>query len=425
MFDKIKNKLSHKLDFIFLDSLNVFIAPLGGGAGAYIAYYFASSRHWHSNQIGLLLSIMAVSLALAQIPAGLLIDRVAKKNYVTAAALGVIALCWLCMLAFPSEPVVFISQALVGASCAFFGPAIASITLQLVGHDGLGKRLGRSGVFSHFGNMLTAISIGVFTAYLSGQTIIGLLIFFAVLSALSALGIKTTKTIPLNSSATIEQDTYKKRFYPLFKGILGLISTPGSRAFTIAALLYTFANASMLPLMVQLISKQGAHAASVQLPSALLITEFVMIPVCFLASRMLHLGRRPLLIVSYVFLVLRGIGFTVIHVPAAMVAMQVLDGISAGIFSLVLTVVIADFCRHNDRFSSTLAATYMVMTLANGLSEFSSGMLASYLGFNSTFAILTVVAFVGLVIVVTLLPETRDLENPVLVNNNNALPANS
>jgi len=424
MLNKIKNQLSHKLDFIFLDSLNMFIAPLGGGAGAYIAYYFASCRHWHADQIGLLLSIMAISLALAQIPAGLLIDRVAQKNRITAIALGVIAICWLCMLAFPSQPVVFISQALVGAACAFFGPAIASITLQLVGHEGLGPRLGRSGVFSHIGNMLTAISIGVFTAYLSGQAIIGLLIFFAILSGFSALGIQRNTAVLVNNSA-VKADTYKKRFYPLLKGILGLVSTPGPRAFTLAALLYTFANASMLPLMVQLISKQGTHAASVQLPSALLITEFVMIPVCYFASRMVNLGRRPLLIISYIFLVLRGIGFTVIKIPAAMVALQILDGISAGIFGLVLTIVIADFCRHNDSFSSTLAAIYMIMTLANGLSEFSSGMLANYLGFNATFAILTAVAFVGLMIVVTLLPETREVAKPILVDNENALPANS
>jgi len=422
MFNKDQNQLLHKLDFISLDSLNLFIAPLCGGAGAYVAYYFASCRHWHADQIGLLLSIMAISLALAQIPAGLIIDRFSRKNQITAAALGVIALSWFCMLTFPSQPVVFISQALIGISCAFFGPAIASISLELVGYDKLGLRLGRSGIFSHIGNMLTAILVGLCTAYMSGQAIIGLLIFFALLAALSALGISKRPVAINNTPVPIAANSYSKRFYPLLKGLFGLLSTPGSRAFTIAALLYTFANASMLPMMVQLISRQGASAASVQLPSSLLLTELVMIPVCFFASRMLHLGRRPLLIVSYIFLVLRGIGFTFIKIPALMVAMQILDGISAGIFGLLLITVIADFCRNTDRFSSTLAAIYMLLTLTNGLSEFSSGMLASSLGFSTTFAILTAVAFIGLMIIVTLLPETREAANSTVADNNNALP---
>ena len=413
MFGK---KQSHKLDFIFLDSLNLFLAPLGGGAGAYIAYYFASTQHWQASQIGLLLSIMAISLAITQIPAGLIIDRVRRKNLVMAVALGVIAASWLAILIFPTQSVAYLAQAMIGISCAFFGPTLAAISLNLVGHDGLGLRLGRSGVFSHIGNMVAAVSIGLCTAYLSGQAIVGLLVSFAFLAAVSALAISQRPVTKKLDSAPTED----KGFHPLFVGIAGLFSTAESRIFTVAALLYTNANASMLPLMVQLISRQGAHAASVQLPSSLLLTEFVMIPVCYIASRLLSLGRRPLLTVSFIFLVLRGIGFTLIKTPALMVAMQILDGISAGIFGLLVTTVVADFCRHNDRFSSTLAAIYMLLTLANGISEFSSGMMASSLGFTVTFGILTAIAFAGLIIIVGFLPEaSKAAENP------NALPAPS
>jgi len=421
MFGKAIGPKNNKLDFILLDLLNLFIAPLGGGAGAYVAYYFASSHHWNAGQIGMLLSIMAMCLAGAQIPAGLIIDHFPKRNQITALALGVIAISWLSMLIFPLQPVVLVSQVLIGLSCAFFAPALASITLGLVGYEGLEHRLGRNGIFSHIGNMVTAVLVGLCTAYLSGQAIIGLLIFFSLLAALSALGIRRQAPIINNASAKSLAQDCGERFHPLLKGLQGLFSTRGSRIFAIAALMYTFANASMLPLMVQLISKQGASAAAVQLPSSLLLTELVMIPVCFLASKYARLGRRPLLILSYLFLVLRGLGFTFIKTPAMMVAMQILDGMSAGIFGLVVTLVIADFCRHNNRFNSTLAALYMVLTLANGLSEFSSGMLANNFGFSTAFAILTVIATVGLVIIVALLPETRQASESILAESKNGL----
>lgn len=422
MFGKVKSPSNNKSDFILLDLLNLFMAPLSGGAGAYVAYYFASNQHWNAGQIGLLLSIMAMCLALAQIPAGLIIDHYSKRNQITALALGVIALSWLAMLLVPLQPVVLVSQILIGLSCAFFAPAVASMTLGLVGYEGLEHRLGRNGIFSHIGNMLTAVLVGLCTAYLSGQSIIGLLIFFSLLAALSALGIRKHGHVVNNAAPKNLAQDCSERFHPLLKGLQGLLSTSQSRIFALAALLYTFANASMLPLMVQLISKQSAGAAAVQLPSSLLLTELVMIPVCFFASKQARMGRRPLLILSYAFLVLRGLGFTFIKTPAMMVSMQILDGISAGIFGLVMTLVIADFCRYNNRFNSTLAAMYMVLTLANGLSEFSSGVLANYFGFSTAFAILTAVAVVGLVIIVTLLAETREETKSILAESKNGLP---
>ena len=421
MFGKAISPRNNKSDFILLDLLNLLLAPLGGGAGAYVAYYFASCHHWNAGQIGMLLSMMAMCLAFAQIPAGLIIDRFPNRNKITAIALGVMAISWLTMLTCPWQPLVLASQILIGLSCAFFGPAVASITLGLVGYEGLEQRLGRNGIFSHIGNMLTAVLVGVFTAYFSGQAIIGLLIFFSILAAFSALGIHRHAHIVNNASAKSLAANYSERFHPLLKGLQGLLSTSSSRIFTVAALMYTFANASMLPLMVQLISKQSHSAAAVQLPSSLLLTELVMIPVCFLASKYARVGRRPLLILSYAFLVLRGIGFTFIKIPAMLVAMQILDGISAGIFGLVITLVIADFCRYNDRFNSTLAALYMLLTLANGASEFSSGMLANHLGFSTAFALLTSIAALGFVIIVALLPETREVSKTILAERKNEL----
>src|ERR1700721_1625837 len=279
MFGKAISLKKNKFDFILLDLLNLFIAPLGGGAGAYLAYYFSSCHHWNAGQIGMLLSIMAMCLAGFQIPAGLITDHFPKRNQITALALGVMAVSWLSMLIFPLQPVVLVSQILIGLSCAFFGPALASITIGLVGYEGLEHRLGRNGIFSHIGNMLTAVLGGVCTAYFSGQAIIGLLIFFSFLAAFSALGIR--RQVPIVNNAAIKSMAQDcgERFHPLLKGLQGLFSTSGSRIFAIAALMYTFANASMLPLMVQLISRQGAGAAAVQLPSSLLLTELVMIPV--------------------------------------------------------------------------------------------------------------------------------------------------
>jgi MFS family permease len=63
-------------------------------------------------------------------------------------------------------------------------------------------------------------------------------------------------------------------------------------------------------------------------------------------------GRKPLLIAAFAFLALRN-GLTVVsHNPWYLIALQGLDGIAAGIYGVLLTLVTADLARGTGRFNS-------------------------------------------------------------------------
>ena len=56
-------------------------------------------------------------------------------------------------------------------------------------------------------------------------------------------------------------------------------------------------------------------------------------------------GRKPLFLIAFAVLAVRGLAYIASTNPAYLVAVQLLDGIGAGIFGVVGVVVIADLTR--------------------------------------------------------------------------------
>ncbi len=112
------------------------------------------------DQIGFVMTIAAVSGLVVQAPAGALIDvSRAKRGIMVAAALVVTGASIL--LPFMSSFVLVAgSQVAAGAAESVFGPAVAAITLGLMGPRAF-TRIGRNESFNHAGNAVAAALAGV------------------------------------------------------------------------------------------------------------------------------------------------------------------------------------------------------------------------------------------------------------------------
>jgi MFS family permease len=386
-----------------LDMLCLFLAPLAGGAGNYMALFFSSSLHWSTNKIGVLLAIMSISIGIAQIPAGVFIDKTSHLKRIIMIALSLLTLAWLTILVYPDFYTAMVAQVLIGMTCAIFMPAVASMTLGLVGFKKFDVRLGRNGVFSHAGNALTAVIIAFCLAKSGSWSVLVLFIVFACLAIIATSRINRDCIDYIYLHKHTENH---KGVHPLLGGFASLLKSRTSVFFTIAALLYTFADASMLPLMVQRIASTGSKSSNVHVPIALFLTELVMIPVCYIAAKRAHLGRKPLLVISYAFLFIRGVSFSLTSDPNMLVGLQILDGISAGIFGLMLTLVISDLSVDTGRFNATLTTMGMFFTLTNGVSNLIFGFTTGKFGYPMAFTIMAICAALGGVLIWTLVPET-------------------
>jgi MFS family permease len=153
-----------------LDWLNLFLAGVLTGFGPFVALYLAG-RSWTKVEIGLVLTVSGLTGLLIQVPGGELLDVVRSKRSLVALGVATIACAALILALWPSFTPVLIAEVLLGMTGGFLGPAVAAISLGLVGNDGLPERLGRNQRFAAIGGFGAAALMGLLGYLFSNQAI--------------------------------------------------------------------------------------------------------------------------------------------------------------------------------------------------------------------------------------------------------------
>ena len=130
-----------------LDAVNLFLAGALSGFGPYVAVFLAEQR-WTEQKIGFVLTAAGFVGLLSQIPGGVLLDHIRSKRTAVALGASMLAVGALTISLWPSFPLVLTALSLQAITGGFLGPAIAAISLGLVGHTALGERLGRNQRFA-------------------------------------------------------------------------------------------------------------------------------------------------------------------------------------------------------------------------------------------------------------------------------------
>jgi MFS family permease len=167
-----------------LDALNFFLADVRDGLGPYLAIYLLAVRGagqgWNEATIGLVITLAGAAGLLAQTPIGALIDRAWHKRAVVIAAAVAVTLSCVVLPFIGNFYVVAATQSLAGIAGAVFPPALAAITLGVVGRKAFSRRIGRNEAFNHGGNACSA-AVAALTAYFFGPVVV-----FWIMAALAA-----------------------------------------------------------------------------------------------------------------------------------------------------------------------------------------------------------------------------------------------
>lgn len=118
-------------------------------------------------------------------------------------------------------------------------------------------------------------------------------------------------------------------------------------------------------------------------------------------------GRKPLLLIAFGVLPVRAVLYTLTGNTVALVAIQILDGVAAGLFGVVSVLVIADLTRGSGRFNLTLGAIATAVGVGASLSQVIAGSIVHSFGFDAGFLFLAAAA-VSFAILFLFMPETRD-----------------
>lgn len=398
-----------------LDGLNFFLADVRDGLGPYLAIYLLAVRGpeqgWNPATIGLVMTIAGIAGLLAQTPAGALIDRIRNKRAIVIAAAIAVTLSCLALPFVSSFYAVAATQSVAGIAGAIFPPALAAITLGVVGPKAFARRIGRNEAFNHAGNAVSA-ALAAGTAIFFGPIVV-----FWIMALLAVLSIGATLLIPAKAidddvarglDHADTADSTPDASQP--SGLQALLSHRPLLIFAVLMALFHLANAAMLPTVGQQLTQVvgEAHATSL-IAVCIVAAQCVMVPVAMLAATQAERwGRKPVFLCAFGVLAVRGLLYTFSDSPYWLLGVQLLDGVGAGIFGALFPVVVADLTRGTGRFNVSQGAIATAQGVGAALSATLAGSIVFGAGYSAAFLTLGAIAAVGFLGYLFAMPETKD-----------------
>ena len=386
-----------------LDWMNFFIADVQEGFGAFIAFYLADLK-WSQELIGEVLTIGRAVSALSLIPGGALADAVRWKRALIATGIIMIAVSAVILALHPTLPFVIVAEVLHGATAGILTPAIAAISLGIVGRRAMSGRVGRNYRFDGAGNALTAAAMGGLGSYLSKNSIF-LAAAGLTIPALIALSFVRKEEINYDRARNAGKDREGR---PTLQGLTALLKNKQLLVFAGSAALFQLADASMLTLAVESVGRSKSAGSSL-MASAMIVAPQVV--VALLAPWIGYFselwGRKPILLVSFAVQIARAVLFVFVSTPVLLIAVQLLDGVSGASRTVLTTLMVTDLTTGSGRFNLARGAVGFVVTGAAAVSTIMFGFVAQAMGLLVAFLSMAALAGAGGAVVWLFLNETK------------------
>jgi MFS family permease len=190
--------------------------------------------------------------------------------------------------------------------------------------------------------------------------------------------------------------------------ILNLVREPSLLIFAGSVLLLQLANAAMLPLMAGVVTTRSSQWAPVLIAACIIVPQAIVALMSPSVGRKAQQwGRRPLLLLGFAALAVRGLLFATVSDPYLLVAVQVFDGITAAVFAVMIPLVIADVAFGTGHFNLAQGIVGTATGIGASLSTVLAGYAADRFGSGVAFLGLAAVAATGLAMIWLVMPETR------------------
>jgi predicted MFS family arabinose efflux permease len=391
-----------------LDWFIFFLADVQTGFGPFVAVYLTTQK-WTQVEIGFVLSIGGIIGLIGQMPGGAIVDAARSERLVASLAVATIGTSALGYAAWPIFPIVVTAATLHAAASCVLGPAIAAISLGLVGPLAIGERLGRNARFASLGNGIAAAVMGTCGYLLSSRSVF-LVTFVLAIPALLALGrIREREIDAAQAHGTVVREVADAKA----TSVLSLMRQRPLLIFAGSILLLQLANAAMLPLMAGVVTTRSSQWAPLLIAACIVVPQaIVALTSPSVGRKAQQWGRRPLLLLGFAALAIRGVLFAVVHDPFLLVAVQIFDGVTAAVFSVMVPLIVADVAFGSGHFNLAQGIVGTATGIGASLSTVIAGFVSDKFGSSVAFTGLAGVAAIGLVMIWFVMPETRpDTQN--------------
>jgi MFS family permease len=401
-----------------LEWLNFFLADVQTGLGPFLAAYLASSG-WNPGQVGYVLTFGGLVGVAMQTPAGAVIDALHRKRTLLAVNLGLLVAGAFLLMGRLAVVRVYSAQFLIGVSGPFLAPTIAAITLGIVGAAAFDKQFGRNQAFNSAGNVFTALLVAYVSYRIGYRAIFGVAALLAIPAAVSLFLIDGKEIDYARARGAIPRQGKVEA-----EGWSALLKDRILVYFLATAFLFHLANAAMLPELGEMLSKDNLKAAAPFMSACIIVTQLVIaISAAWVGKRAAAKGRKPLLLLGFGVLPIRGVLYTLTHGVGMLIAIQTLDGVANAIFGIVSILVIKDRTQGTGRFNVAAGSLATMVGIGAAASTTIGGVLIQHLGYHASFLGLAGIAVIAFVLLWVAIRETlspvsgsspAELENKLL-----------
>jgi MFS family permease len=342
----------------------------------------------------------------SQLPAGALVDAMRNKKFAALSAIVAIIVSALLLAASPTFVPVFAAEVLHGFASCMLVPAMAAISLALVSRADLGDRLGRNARWASIGSALTAALMGAFGEYLSLRSVFFLTAALAVpaIFALRMIHYDMLPVVPRASpgkSKLTPEGEERESLRELLKDKRLLI-------FAACVVLFHLANAAMLNLAAGEVTAHMGDNVQLVIAACIIVPQFIVAAMSPWVGRQAQKwGRRPVLILGFCALPIRAILFAGVSSPYLLVPVQMLDGISAAVFGVMLPLIAADVAGGRGHYNLTIGFFGLAAGVGATLSTAAAGFAADRFGTAMSFFGLAGAGALAVLMVWLAMPETR------------------
>jgi predicted MFS family arabinose efflux permease len=386
-----------------LDWFIFFLADVQTGFGPFIAVYLTTQK-WTQAEIGLVLSIGGIVGLIGQMPGGAIVDAARSERLVASLAVAAIGTSALGYAVWPIFPVVVAAATLHAAASCVLGPAIAAISLGLVGPQAIGERLGRNARFASLGNGSAAALMGTFGYLLSSRSVFLVTFALAIPTLLALARIREREIDAAQAHGAVMREVPDAEA----TSVLHLVCMRPLLIFAGSVLLLQLANAAMLPLMAGVVTTRSSQWAPVLIAACIIVPQaIVALTAPSVGRKAQRWGRRPLLLMGFAALAIRGLLFATVSDPYLLVAAQVFDGVTAAVFSVLVPLIVADVAFGSGHFNLAQGIVGTATGIGASLSTVLAGYVSDRFGSSIAFTGLAAVAATGLALIWLVMPETK------------------
>jgi predicted MFS family arabinose efflux permease len=164
----------------------------------------------------------------------------------------------------------------------------------------------------------------------------------------------------------------------------------------------------MLPLMAGIVTTRSSQWATVLIAACIIVPQAIVALTSPSVGRKAQAwGRRPLLLIGFAALAVRGMMFATVHDPYLLVVVQLLDGVTAAVFSVMIPLIVADVAFGSGHFNLAQGVIGTATGIGASLSTVIAGYVSDKFGSSIAFFGLAMVAATGLAVIWLAMPETR------------------